>query len=99
MWFALGALAIGILLGRLARNKFQKSVFPLILVTVCILLLLMGLRIGGNKNLIDSLSSIGIISVILVIFALLGSLFATKFATKWIDGEKRTAEKNRSNER
>lgn len=88
MFIGLIILAAGILLGWLIRRKFHKSLIPAIMVTVCVLLFVMGLRTGTNENLIKSISNIGLISVILVVFALGGSLFATKLFTKWMDGGK-----------
>ncbi len=86
MFIGLIILAAGILLGWLIRRKFHKSLIPAIMVTVCVLLFVMGLRTGTNENLIKSISNIGLISVILVVFALGGSLFSTKLFTKWMDG-------------
>src|SRR5574344_632392 len=91
MFIGLIILAAGILLGWLIRRKFHTSLIPAIMVTVCLLLFVMGLRTGTNENLIKSISNIGLISVILVVFALGGSLFATKLFTKWMDGGKGTA--------
>lgn len=88
MFIGLIILAAGILLGWLIRRKFHTSLIPAIMVTVCVLLFVMGLRTGTNENLIKSISNIGLISVILVVFALGGSLFATKLFTKWMDGGK-----------
>jgi uncharacterized membrane protein YbjE (DUF340 family) len=86
MFTGLIILAAGILLGWLIRRKFHTSLISAIMVTVCVLLFVMGLRTGTNENLIKSISNIGLISVILVVFALGGSLFATKLFTKWMDG-------------
>jgi len=88
MFIGLIILAAGILLGWLIRRKFHTSLISAIMVTVCVLLFVMGLRTGTNENLIKSISNIGLISVILVVFALGGSLFATKLFTKWMDGGK-----------
>jgi uncharacterized membrane protein YbjE (DUF340 family) len=91
MFIGLIILAAGILLGWLIRRKFHTSLIPAIMITVCVLLFVMGLRTGTNENLIKSISNIGLISVILVVFALGGSLFATKLFTKWMDGGKGAA--------
>ena|SRR5574344_1800634 len=91
MFIGLIILAAGILLGWLIRRMFHTSLIPAIMITVCVLLFVMGLRTGTNENLIKSISNIGLISVILVVFALGGSLFATKLFTKWMDGGKGTA--------
>ncbi|MEG1587595.1 MAG: LysO family transporter [Bacteroidales bacterium] len=68
-------LLIGILFGRLFRNKHAvklsgKAIFPIVLV----LLFLMGITIGTNESIISNLHGLGMEALIITTGALVGTL-------------------------
>lgn len=68
----------------------RRRIGVILLVTVCLLLFVMGIRVATDPMIIANLYKIG--GVALVIFALvaLGTLLAAWLGAKWIDRKRRT---------
>lgn len=77
MFVFIGIMFVGMGLGYLLRkvNIFQ-SLNSLILLTVCVLLFVMGLGVGVNKLIMNSLLTLGIQAFLLAFGATLGSVLA-----------------------
>lgn len=84
MYIALGLMFVGIFVGRLLQNKISRSVSPLILIVICLLLFILGMELGYNDNLLSKIGSIGTISVVIALSSLLGSCVAAKILYKYI---------------
>ncbi len=87
LFFILGAFAFGMFLGYKGKLKFLKKYKPVTVVTV-LLLFFMGYEIGGNDELFSRLSEIGLIALLIAIFAILGSFIFTAFLEKLMKKEK-----------
>ena len=84
MLITLGLMIIGIFLGRFLRGRRNVWVSPGIMITVCLLLYVMGIRVALNKEIMDALSSTGLIALILFAFATGGSVVLTWLFTKYV---------------
>jgi len=87
LFFILGAFTFGMFLGYKGKLKFLKKYKPVTVVTV-LLLFFMGYEIGGNDELFSRLSEIGLIALLIAIFAILGSFIFTAFLEKLMKKEK-----------
>jgi uncharacterized membrane protein YbjE (DUF340 family) len=69
-------LSLGIVLGRILRNKPSslKLIDRLTMGSIYLLLLLLGVSIGANKEIVSNLSRLGITAIIITAFALAGSI-------------------------
>jgi uncharacterized membrane protein YbjE (DUF340 family) len=70
----LAAFAAGLFFG-----KKKKMKYDFLMMSTVVLLFIMGYEIGNNKDLFDSLPSIGWISLLLALAAIFGSVFLTNF--------------------
>ncbi len=84
MLLTLGLMILGIIVGRFLRTKKNAWVSPAVMATVCILLLIMGLRVGLNKDIMSSIRSTGLMAVILFICGTGGAVILTWLFTKYI---------------
>ena len=84
MLITLALMVVGIFIGRFLRGREQlnKTVSFLLMLSVCILLFIMGIRVALNPNLKNAFSSVGVISLILFFFATACSILAVNFFTK-----------------
>ena len=71
---------VGIIVGRLFRNKqtIRKNIDRLVSVAIFILLFLLGISVGINDKIIADFSNIGYNAIILTLGAVLGSLILAK---------------------
>ena len=63
----------GIFIGYLLRKKNLKYIHKFISVSIYLLLLFLGISVGGNPSIMNSLSTIGVSALIITIGALIGS--------------------------
>lgn len=88
MLYALGIMLLGVIVGRLLRKRIKRPVFPIIFISCCSLLFIMGIKVGLNGMIMGNLSSIGLVSVILCLSAMAGSVALTVIFSGWMS-EKR----------
>ena len=71
---------VGIVVGRLFRNKktTRKNIDRLVSVAIFILLFLLGISVGINDKIIADFSKIGYNAIVLTLGAVLGSLILAK---------------------
>lgn len=70
-------LVSGILLGRLLRNKNMKFLPKVITVIIWTLLFSLGVGVGSNPEVMSNLGSLGVLALLIAIFAVAGSIFTT----------------------
>jgi len=66
----------GIIIGLILRQRFSMYIKKTITVLVWSLLFLLGLEIGHNPNVVNSISTIGLKAIVLAFLDVLGSAFA-----------------------
>lgn len=84
MWITLGLLILGIAVGMLLRGRSGKWVSAVVMATVCILLFVMGVRVGLNEEIIGAIKSTGVISAILFVFGTGTCIVLTWLFTKYV---------------
>ena len=76
----------GILCGYLLRKRqIMLQVQHLTMVLIWALLFLLGLNIGSNEQIINSLGSLGLEALLITVFATTGSLIAAWLLWKYIN--------------
>ena len=89
MWITLGLLILGIAVGMLLRGRSGKWVSAVVMATVCILLFVMGVRVGLNEEIIGAIKSTGVISAILFVFGTGTCIVLTWLFTKYVIDRKK----------
>ncbi len=79
-------LIFGILTGSLLRKKTNVIRFTekLTFIVICILLALLGISVGANKEIIQNFASIGFKSIVITCGALTGSIFLSYLVYKFV---------------
>ena len=91
MWITLGLLILGIVLGMFLRGHNGKWVSAVVMATVCILLFVMGVRVGLNEEIIGAIKSTGVISAILFVFGTGTCIILTWLFTKYVIDRRKEA--------
>ncbi len=74
MFIVLGIIILGVLLGQFIKSPKAPTLFSKALnVIIYILLLVMGISVGGNEQIVSNLSTIGLKALIITAGAMLGS--------------------------
>lgn len=74
-----GILLMGVLIGILFRSKLSLNILSrLTTYLIYLLLLVLGVAVGANDNIVNNLSTIGLKGTIIAISAVLGSLIMAK---------------------
>lgn len=73
MYIALGLMFVGILLGVLTRKRLKIKLSGAIMVVICLLLFVLGLELGNNKELLSSFATIGVSAITISLLAVTGS--------------------------
>ena len=90
-------LSLGILLGRILRTKPRslKLIDRITMGSIYLLLFILGISIGSNKEIVSNLSRLGVTAIIITAFALAGSIVLSIVvnriffrSSKTSDGEK-----------
>ncbi|MGM9775015.1 MAG: LysO family transporter [Candidatus Egerieousia sp.] len=84
MLIALGIMILGVIIGRLFRKKIKFSVSLVILISCCALLFAMGLKVGLDDHIMGNLSSLGVVSLLLALAAMAGSIILAVVFSKWM---------------
>lgn len=91
MWITLGLLLFGFIVGLFLRGHNGKWVSAVVMATVCILLFVMGVRVGLNEEIIDAIKSTGVISAILFVLGTGTCIVLTWLFTKYVIDRKKEA--------
>ena len=73
MFTVIGLMLSGILVGYLMRTKELKSIGKVITLLIWILLFLLGVEVGSNRQIIEGLGTLGLEAILITLAALLGS--------------------------
>ncbi len=77
MFIIMGIMLSGVLFGYLIRDKKIQFTHKIITVLVWLLLLLLGIEVGANKEIINNLHTIGLEAIYITIGAVGGSVLAS----------------------
>ena len=75
-------LVAGFLVGLLLQGRVKLPTGLITLISICLLLFILGLEIGSNKQLLGNLPSMGLIALLVAVATLLSSITLTKFLTR-----------------
>lgn len=87
----LACMALGYWIGSKKRNSaanYGKMINAVLTVSIAILVFLMGIRMGSNKEIIDNLGAIGVQSVIFTIVAWVGGVLGVTCVRKMMGVDK-----------
>lgn len=87
LWLIL-TLFIGFGLGLLLRDRTKLPTGTITMVSICLLLLVLGMEIGSNKELLSNLPTMGLTAVIISVGGILGSVVLAKILTGIIQKNK-----------
>ena len=90
MLITLGLLIFGIIVGMFLRGHNGKWVSAVVMATVCILLFVMGVRVGLNEEIIGAIKSTGVISAILFVLGTGTCIVFTWLFTKYVIDRKKS---------
>lgn len=84
MFNIIAIMALGIIVGKVLKNKKISFINNAISYLIWLLLFLLGISVGSNKNIIESIDTIGVASIVLSVSAVLGSVIAAWLVYKYI---------------
>lgn len=84
MFIVIGIMFVGIVVGFLLRDKIQIKTNRIVTVLIWLLLFVLGIEVGSNKDLVNNLNNIGLDAFIIGIAGVLGSIFGAKLFWNWI---------------
>lgn len=84
MLIVFGFLLAGVLAGYLLRRFRVKWIGKVTMVLIWILLLLLGVEVGSNRQLIESLPTLGLEAAAVAVVSLVGSCLMAMLLWKWI---------------
>lgn len=82
MFIVIGFMLVGILVGYLLRSKKIRFIQGLIIALIWVLLFLLGLEIGSNKNVIAQFGKLGLEAFLIATAGTLGSVVLAKLLWK-----------------
>lgn len=89
MFAVFGFMAAGIIAGWLLRRRRVTWIGRVTMVLVWILLFLLGLEAGGDRNIMESLPTLGLEAVLVAVFSVAGSCLMAWLLWKWTEGGRR----------
>lgn len=75
----------GILVGFLTRKKSFKYAKSILTFLIWLLLFLLGISVGSNQTVMNTLSSIGLEALLIAIMAIFGSCLAAKILLAYLN--------------
>ena len=90
MLYAVLIMLLGIVVGWVLRDKYflkniSKKVSIVVIISVCLLLFVMGIRIGLDENIVQGFTKIGIVALVIFLSVIISTLFIIKGFTKFLD--------------
>ena len=82
MLITIGILLAGFLSGLLLKGRVKLPTSAITLASICLLLFILGLEIGGNRELLANLPTMGLTALVVSVLAILGSVVLTRLFTK-----------------
>lgn len=85
MFKIIGIIIAGVLVGRIFDSKIKpKQVSVVLTVIICLLLLILGISVGANDNIISNLGTLGYNALIIALGSVLGSVIIALLLNKVI---------------
>ncbi|MHB9055670.1 MAG: LysO family transporter [Paludibacteraceae bacterium] len=88
MFIVLSFMLAGIVVGYLLRRNKINFIYELIITLIWLLLFLLGLEIGSNKDIVSQFGKLGLQAFLIATAGTLGSVIAAKFLWKHIEKKK-----------
>jgi len=85
----IGLMLAGIAIGFLLRQKRLKWINQVITVLIWLLLFLLGITVGSNKQIIDGLRNLGLEALFLSVAGIIGSVLCAWALWRWTNNEKK----------
>ncbi len=82
MIVTIGILLAGFLFGLLLKERVKLPTSAITMASICLLLFILGLEIGGNDELLGNLPTMGLTALIVTVLAVLGSVVLARLFTK-----------------
>ena len=82
MYLLIIAVVSGLMLGYYSNMNIRKQLNKAYLIIIALLLFAMGISIGSNKEMLSSAGSIGIVSFVMAVFGMAGSVIFVKSLEK-----------------
>ena len=92
MFIVIACMLAGIGLGYLLRNRKIRFIQGFIITLIWLLLFLLGLEIGSNKDLVSQFGKLGLEAFLLATGGTLGSVFFAKLLWNFIQKKQRNKE-------
>lgn len=90
MFIVIGIMLSGIIIGYLLKHKRLNWISKVITILIWTLLFLLGIEVGGNKEITDNLHLIGLDALIITLGAVIGSIVGAKLLWDWITKDKKS---------
>lgn len=92
MFIVIGIMLSGIVVGYMFRNwSYLQQVGKLITFTILLLLFLLGITVGANKEIVDNLSVLGVQALLISLAAVLGSVVCALLVYRFFFKERNKA--------
>ena len=88
MLWLLVTLILGFGVGFLLQGRVKLPTGIITTISICLLLLVLGMEIGSDKQLLANLPTMGLTSLIVSVGAILGSILLAKMLTRSIQRRK-----------
>src|SRR5690554_6861727 len=82
-------MLIGGILGYLFRKREPSYISKAIMILICLLLLLLGIEVGKNPEIIEGIATIGVEALIITLAAVAGSAIMSLLLWKYIKSRKK----------
>ncbi len=89
MFTVIAFMLIGGILGYLFRKRESGYISRAIILLICLLLLLLGVEVGKNPEIIDGIATIGVEALLITVAAVLGSAAMSLLLWKYIKRRKK----------
>lgn len=89
MFTVIAFMLIGGILGYLFRKRESEYISRAIILLICLLLLLLGVEVGKNPEIIDGIATIGVEALLITVAAVLGSAAMSLLLWKYIKRRKK----------
>lgn len=89
MFTVIGFMFGGMCLGFLFRKRRLPQIDRLITVLIWMLLFLLGIEVGGNREIIHGLATLGVEAFVVTVASVLGSCFAARLFWVWLYKKKK----------
>lgn len=89
MFIVIAFMLIGGILGYLFRKREPGYISKAIMILICLLLLLLGIDVGKNPEIIEGIATIGVEALIITLAAVAGSAIMSLLLWKYIKSRKK----------